>query len=263
MLPGLAGIVFIALATLIIVRFLHFPYKNLQNKKAERIAQQIVYVVVILTLLPSIYFGYDLVKRNRFLKDANRFVTNEAHFPNDYLLNSKINPKKKKILLVFGGNIITEKEIEDLKVKLKNYELQEASLEIKQGFSYLSENKNEQQNDQLKQLTKALEEKDKIQVMLQRSLDSVKNQQTLSQQLYAELKAQYSNLSSAIIQPSTLYADSAKAQQTTIVLLSFNKNISCKTENFNRKLAKNKVANPYYQTYSPIAIKVIIPTLNG
>ena len=220
--------VFIALATLIIVRFLHFPYKNLQNKKAERIAQQIVYVVVILTLLPSIYFGYDLVKRNRFLKDANRFVTNEAHFPNDYLLNSKIDPKKKNILLVFGGNIITEKEIEDLKGKLKNYELQEASLEIKQGFSYLSENKNEQQNDQLKQLTKALEEKEKIQVILQRSLDSVKNQQTLSQQLYAELKAQYSNLSGAIIQPSTLYADSAKAQQTTIVILTFNKNIPVK-----------------------------------
>ncbi|MBK7883354.1 MAG: TIGR00341 family protein [Chitinophagaceae bacterium] len=84
--------VFIALATFIIVRLLHFPHKHLQNKKADKIANRVIGVIVLATLLPSIYFGYDMVQQDRFIKNANRFIANEAHFPNDYLLNKKLIP---------------------------------------------------------------------------------------------------------------------------------------------------------------------------
>ncbi|MBL0146029.1 MAG: TIGR00341 family protein [Chitinophagaceae bacterium] len=212
--------VFIALATFIIVRFLHFPYKHLQNKKAERMAQRIVWIVVLLTLLPSIYFGYDMVQQNRFIKNANSFIAYEAHFTNDYLLNKKINPKNKKITLVFGGKEIMPEEIELLKNQLKKYNLQSALLEIKQGFAYLAENDNKIENEQLSQLTMALEVKEKQEKHLQLKLDSIYNQQKLSTQIYAELKAQYPTLKSAILQPSFMLSDSAVSKQTYLVLLS-------------------------------------------
>lgn len=212
--------VFIALATFIIVRFLHFPYKHLQNKRAEIMAQRIVWVVVLLTLLPSIYFGYDMVQQNKFIKNVNSFITNEAHFTNDYLLNKKIDPKNKKITLVFGGKEIMPEEIELLKSRLNNYNLQRASLEIKQGFAYLSENDNEIENEQLTQLTQALELKVKQEKLLQSKLDSINNQQKLSTQIYTELKAQYPALESAILQPSYLLSDSTGSKKTYLVLLS-------------------------------------------
>jgi len=212
--------VFIALATFIIVRFLHFPYKHLQNAKAERMAQLIVWVVVILTLLPSIYFGYDMVEQNRFTKNANSFIVYEAHFTNDYLLNKKIDAKRRKITLVFGGKEIMSEEIELLKSQLKKYNLQTASLEIKQGFAYLSENNNKIENEQLSQLTMALEAKEKQEKHLQLKLDSINNQQKLSIQIYAELKAQYPDLKNAILQPSYMLSDSAGSKPTFLVLLS-------------------------------------------
>ncbi|MBP8115192.1 MAG: TIGR00341 family protein [Chitinophagaceae bacterium] len=212
--------VFIALATFIIVRFLHFPYKHLQNAKAERMAQLIVWVVVILTLLPSIYFGYDMVEQNRFTKNANSFIVYEAHFTNDYLLNKKIDAKRRKITLVFGGKEIMPEEIELLKSQLKKYNLQTASLEIKQGFAYLSENNNKIENEQLSQLTMALEAKEKQEKHLQLKLDSINNQQKLSIQIYAELKAQYPDLKNAILQPSYMLSDSAGSKPTFLVLLS-------------------------------------------
>lgn len=212
--------VFIALATFIIVRFLHFPYKHLQNKKAEKMAQRIVWIVVLLTLLPSIYFGYDMVQQNRFTKNANSFIAYEAHFTNDYLLNKKIDAKSRKITLVFGGKEIMPEEIELLKSQLKKYSLQTASLEIKQGFAYLSENNNKIENEQLSQLTMALEVKEKQEKRLQLKLDSINNQQKLSTQIYAELKAQYPALKNAILQPSYMLSDSAVSKQTYLVLLS-------------------------------------------
>ncbi len=216
--------VFIALATFIIVRFLHFPYKHLQNKRSEKIAQRIVWVVVLATLLPSLYFGYDMIKQNRFIKNANSFIAYEAHFTNDYLLNKKIDAKQRKITLVFGGKEIMPEEIELLKQQLKKYSLENVSLEIKQGFAYLSDNNIE--NEQLTQLTQALESKEKQEKLLQLKLDSINNQKRLSTQIYAELKAQYPALKNAILQPSYMLSDSAGSKQTFLVLLSLSSKLS-------------------------------------
>lgn len=213
--------VFIALATFIIVRLQHFPYKHLQNKKADTMAHRVVWVVSLVTLLPSIYFGYDMVEQERFANRATRFITNEAHFPNDYLLNKKIDAKTKKITLVFGGKEISTEEIEKLKGELKKYNLASASLEVKQGFAYLSENKNNEQNEQLSRLTQELAIKEESEKKLERQMDSIKSQELLSKQVFAETKSQYPGLKSAIIQPTLVLSDSLPPKQTILVVLSF------------------------------------------
>jgi uncharacterized membrane protein len=215
--------VFIALATFAIVRLLHFPYKQLQNARAEKVAKRIVWFVVIITLVPSIYFGYDLVQQNRFTKKANRFIANEAHFKNDYLLNKKIEAKEKNILLVYGGNEITKKEIEDVKSQLKKYDLENTNLEIKQGFSYLAENADDSKKPEYIQLSLALEESTKKQELLQKKYDSTNNEFKLSRQVFSELKVQYPFLKSAILQPARVVRDSSNSGQTYLVLLTANR----------------------------------------
>lgn len=218
--------VFIALATFIIVRLQHFPYKHLQDKKADKIAQRIVWVVVLVTVLPSIYFGYDMVQQVRFVKNANRFITNEAHFPNDYLLNKKIDAKTEKISLVFGGKEISAEEIEKLRGGLKKYNLASASLEVKQGFAYLSENKSNEQNEQVRQLTEALAIKEENEKKLQSYIDSIKSQDLLSKQVFAEIRSQYPEVRNAIIQPSEMLSDSLTPKKTVLIFLSLSTNIT-------------------------------------
>lgn len=217
--------VFIALATFVFVRLKHFPFKHLQNERAEKIARRIVWLVVLMTLLPSLYFGYDMVQQDRFTKIANSFITNEAHFTNDYLLNKKIDAKNKTISLVFGGNEILPEQIKQLKTQLKKYNLEKASLEVKQGFSYLSESKEEQPKEQLIQLTQALVATENEQKGLQLQLDSINIQEKIGTQIYAELKAQYPALKNAIVQPTNILGDSAGAKRTLLVWLSISKNL--------------------------------------
>jgi uncharacterized hydrophobic protein (TIGR00271 family) len=218
--------VFIMLATFIIVRILHFPYKHLQNKKAERIAQRVVWSVVLLTLLPSIYFAYDMVEQTRFSKYANRFIQNEAHFPNDYLLSKKIDGKNKKIILVFGGKEISRAEIETLKISLNKYNLSGVTLEVKQGFAYLTETNNKEQNEQLAELTKALGIEEEKARTLQHQIDSIRNLQALGNQVYQEIKSQHPSVYSAIIQPVRVIGDSSGLKSGYIVSLSLSGNLS-------------------------------------
>ncbi|MDQ2721435.1 MAG: TIGR00341 family protein [Bacteroidota bacterium] len=159
--------VFIALATFIMVRLLRFPEKKFQSEQLTMRAHRIVWVIVLLTLLPSIYFGYDIVQQERFSNNASRFIRYEAHFPNDYLLSKNIDAKSKQITLVFGGKEITASEIKALKNKLQQYDLKDNSLEIKQGFAYLTENNDTKHDEEYTLLSNALDEKEKQEKMMQ------------------------------------------------------------------------------------------------
>ncbi|NCI50318.1 TIGR00341 family protein [Sediminibacterium roseum] len=218
--------VFIALATLLTVRLLQFPHSPIKEGSTGKMARRITWIVVVITLLPSVYFGYDMVQRNRFEKEAARFITAEAHFTNDYLLSKKIDAKNKSIVLVFGGKEISPLEIGMIEMQLQKYDLKNAKLEIKQGFAYLAETQGVKQDAQLTLLTQALEEKEKNQQALQIQLDSVKNNRALSEKLFAELKTQYNSIKSAIIEPSVIHTSDSTDQRTFLVLLTTSTGLS-------------------------------------
>jgi uncharacterized membrane protein len=162
--------VFIALATFITIRFLHFPSKHAADKKTENKTRRIIWLIAIVTLLPSLYFGYNIVTQQRFENNANNFIKKEAVFTNDYLLNKKINFQNKTIVLTFGGRKITEEEIVMLKNKLVAYSLKNTKIEIKQGFAYLTDNKS---NEQISQMAGAIELIDSNFKVLQTRMDSL------------------------------------------------------------------------------------------
>jgi len=199
--------VFIALATLITTRFLKFPFKHLPRKEDEVKAKRIVWVVVTITLLPSLYFGYDIVQQNKFEKNASRFIENEAIFPNDYLLKKIIDAKHKTIILTYGGQTINKVEIENLKRKLSQYNLDSCTLEIRQGFAYLNDDK---QDEKANPLAIALSEKENQIGLLKTKLDSTNSQNELSKHIFNELKTQYPNIQSFIFQKAINVTDSTR-----------------------------------------------------
>ncbi len=210
--------VFIALSTLVTVRLLKYPSKELP-KKDEKRAHNIIYLIVCITILPSIYFGYDVIRQNRFTKKANKFIDNEAVFTNDYLLRRNIEAKSQHILLVFGGAPIEEKQIQILRSKLYNYSLQNATLEVKQGFAYVQENMtNEKENP----LQNVLAQKEKEIIILKNHVDSMVSQQELSSQVFKELRTQYASFTSLVLQQGTVNTDSA-SQHVWIAIIESKK----------------------------------------
>ncbi len=219
--------VFIALATFIIVRVLHFPYKHLQNKRADMIARRIVWLVVLITLLPSLYFGYDMVQQTKFTNNANSFINNEAYFTNIYLLNKKVDPKARKVTLTFGGDEIDSIKVANLKMAAKKYGLDSGKIEIRQGFAYLSDPRTSE-SEQESLLNNAISIQEEKNRKLQDQVDSVKSQDLLNAQVFSEIKAQYPAIRSAVIQPAVVRSDSISIKRTIVVLLKFSSGINRK-----------------------------------
>jgi hypothetical protein len=166
-------------------------------------------------------------------------------------LNKKIDAKQKRITLVFGGKEILAEEITQLKGELKKYNLPAGSLEIKQGFAYLSDNKNNEQNQQVSELIKALAITEANKNNLAFKIDSIKKQDLLHAQILAEIKAQYPLVKNGIIQPSVAIGDSTAGERTVIILLKSSANLPAsakrKLENWLKLRLNQSNINLFFQ----------------
>ncbi len=196
--------VFIALATLITTRVLKFPYLAFPDTHQQKRTQRIVSMIVLVTLLPSLYLGYNLVQENKFIRNANKFIDIECIIPNDYLLQKNIDSKQKQITLVYGGMPISESKINEMKSRLNLYDLKNVSLNIQQGFASVQES-DQSEKGRLNQLLMTQQEEIRI---LKGKIDSSNLQEQQVSQLYQEMKILYPALMSLSVQKTKNIADS-------------------------------------------------------
>jgi uncharacterized hydrophobic protein (TIGR00271 family) len=208
--------VFIGLATLIMTRFLKFPVKGFDAYKGGRRTRYAIGLIVIVTLLPSIYFGYEMIRNAEFNKRAEVFIEKEAVFPNDFLLKKNIDPAKKKITLVFGGREISKEEIDGFRSKLLAYGLNDTEVEVNQGFAYLGDE--EKLGEKKQMISLALDDQTRKIDSLRKRLDEVNDQQLNAKQIFLELKTQYPKLRNAVIHPVEIMGDSTDAKAMMVVL---------------------------------------------
>ena len=156
--------VFIALSSVIISQILKFPIRTIVGEAHKKKTNRWISFVIVLVLIPSIYFGYVLVEHERFIEKATRYINTVRITEGNYLLKSDINPKKKTITLVYGGISLNEAQQNLIREKAMVYSLQDATIEFQQGFSFdqLTRKNTEVENltSELNRLTVLLKEKE-------------------------------------------------------------------------------------------------------
>jgi uncharacterized hydrophobic protein (TIGR00271 family) len=127
--------VFIALASVVISQLLKFPITTIVDKQQRKTVNRWISIVITITLVPSIYFGYGLVQKERFSENASRFIQNVSIFEGNYLLNHKIDAKRKTIELTYGGSSLSDEHKQQLRDKLSDFNLADVALRIDQGLT--------------------------------------------------------------------------------------------------------------------------------
>lgn len=122
---------FIALSTLLVVKFMKIPTRNTLSEVKQKKLKKMIIVSTILVTIPSLMSAATMV--NSFLNNTNlsNFIENEM--PSEYILNKEINTKNKTIDLVIIGNTIDNSEEEKLQDTLKYYNFSGYKLIIQQS----------------------------------------------------------------------------------------------------------------------------------
>lgn len=128
--------IFIALATFIGVKLMHYKPVVFANPERARKVRRIVYTVAILTLLPSLYLTYTMLRQSRFTMDAERFVSQEFNFPATQVLSSRAitDHGRRTINVTLIGRILPADSLNlAMSAQLKHYGLDDVKLNIIQG----------------------------------------------------------------------------------------------------------------------------------
>lgn len=206
--------VFIGISALLASRIFRFPIAREVDAIDKKRINRWISAVIIVTALPSFYFGYVLVQKEHFAEDSNRFISNVTIFGGSYLIKSDVDPGKKTLTLVYGGNTLSNDDKVKIKAKLKDFNIEDANVEINQGFSSNIQELNEAQ--QLKnKLNATLTQLNKTRI----KVDSLQKVSFHGQKLLSEIRPLFPQIKSCSYSVSKVFDASKKTDRNDDVQL--------------------------------------------
>lgn len=185
--------VFIALSSVAISQILKFPIRTILEDSQRKRVNQGISVVISLILIPSIYFGYLLVQKERFSENASKYINNISVVEGNYLLKHEVNPDKKTIVLIYGGATLNEEQKEEIKAKATDFNLNNAKIIFQQGLTLDAFDTRSAEVERLKA------ELNRLNLMLREKnsyLDSLQRRNLIGQRVLDEIKNIYPQIES-------------------------------------------------------------------
>jgi len=125
--------VFIAFASFIIISAMKLPHRNFVDEETEDRIRLYLFGLALVTVVPSLYLAYNLVKEEVFAQKARAFVAEEFKFDDTYFTNLQIDSKDKKIELSLIGRPIPKETLEAIQNKLIKNDLEATALVVHQA----------------------------------------------------------------------------------------------------------------------------------
>jgi uncharacterized hydrophobic protein (TIGR00271 family) len=205
--------VFIALASLVVSQILKFPIRSVVGENHKKRINHWITVIILIIVIPSLYFGYQLNQEEKFQLSADAYLKSINVVEGNFLLKNDVNPKKKSIVLVYGGPSLSETQKEMIKNKAGEFNLDKESIEFNQGISFdnIVENNSEVENLKL--------ELRRLKVVHQesRKRDSLNNPGYRGRQLLNEIRSFYPQVSSCLFSSGQLSKDSTQSKADVVV----------------------------------------------
>lgn len=216
---------FIALATFVMVRFLHFPQKKYVDESRNRTVRRLISIFTLIVLIPSIYLAGDVVKEAAFntqsLKFIKEFQENENYQDIQVISSDReYHHRSQTVSMSLVGNPLSQREISDLQNSLQNaYGLKKAKLIVRQtGESIDITKQNEIIEDILDKKDAALAQKDSTIADLRSKINKIQNAETLSAQLAKEIYVQHPDVRRFAITDLVQY-DTKTLENNTIAVV--------------------------------------------
>lgn len=211
--------VFIALSAMVVTQVLKFPRSTHLLTREIKNKNIAIAVVISLTVLPSLYLGYTLVKKEKFNQLANQFIQKVYEWEGNYLLKYEIDPTHHEIDLVYGGNKLDSLSIKRLEEKAEDIGMKDFKLSVIQGlrtddYSYVNNATN--QVDKLKNDVESLKS---VLSVKDKQLDSLNKLSGIGEQLLSEIKPLFPEVYSCVYARSVLFSDSLDQSKPKQIIL--------------------------------------------
>ena len=130
------NVVFIAVATFLLARFMRFTKQQFVDDQQERNVRRWITLIVAIVAIPSIYTAYNTVERSIYLQRASRYVDQVCSFEGAEVVSRRITGAKdndaRTIELVLIGKGVRQSTIDSAAARMAEYQLHNTELIVMQ-----------------------------------------------------------------------------------------------------------------------------------
>uniref|UniRef100_UPI0039A6F861 DUF389 domain-containing protein n=1 Tax=Ornithobacterium rhinotracheale TaxID=28251 RepID=UPI0039A6F861 len=194
--------IFIGISTFVYIKFNKFPLVQYQNAQKARKTNLIIVSIAILTVLPSGFIFYRIVKEEVYKSQVQKFLNNEVAvaYENTFLnISNPVLTKKDTVNYVTISTIsgkIPQEVIKNWNIMLKNkYQLPHTQIVVHQGnFSNENAFNDKMYNSIYSSIQEDINKKDSIIYAQKMQINRLNSDTIPFQSIAKELKAMYPQL---------------------------------------------------------------------
>lgn len=219
---------FIALATFVVVKYLHFPIVAAQDEVRQKKTSRIIGVIMLVIIIPSVFSAINIVKQSNFDRNVNTLVENNKLLGRSYIFNYTIDHSKKTptVDIYVAGEQLGVSDRERIYASAEN-------LGIKSNQIFIKEDAAVQGNGAMDaDLMKAVFENNTETIKsLKQEIDSLRKVVTVyrsrelpAKMLTLEICSQYENVRDVVLSRGTsVDPETGESREAVIVILKLEK----------------------------------------
>lgn len=243
----LINTVFIALSAMLVSQLLKLPKRSFLLSREIKNTNILVGIVILITVIPSVYLGYTLVRKEKFIQSAEVFISKVDQWEGNYLLNEEVDGDARSIKLVFFGHEINSASQKRLEKKAKNMGLDDAKISVVQGFQsglVKSDRDNQTEIERLKSEIVNVRETIKFN---ETKLDSLTQKSTVGLELLGEISTIFPKITGCSISNEPFFTKESTTADMNIpsVFFTINENMTLKEKEGIERWLKHKLESDH------------------
>jgi len=200
--------VFIALSAMVVSQLLKLPKRSFLLSQQIKNKNILIGIVVAVTVLPSLYLGMTLVRKEKFQEAAQRYVDRVGVWEGNYLLKNEISPGERKIVLTYAGNEIDKKSEKRLKDRAGDFGMEDYTVIVRQGLKLSNQGLLQRSNEQLSAKEHEINRLRAALLSEKKAVDSLQMIPEKGEYLLNEIRSIYPQLQSCSYAKTLEYVDS-------------------------------------------------------
>ena len=242
--------VFIAVAALLVCQVLKFPIRSVVDPQKRKGVNRIISAVLLITTVPSIILGYNLVQQENFNEAANRYIQNISVLKNAYLLESNVDVNHRSIDLVYSGYGLSDEDMAKVKETALVFQLDTTKIGVISGAdAEILRQSPSRYRTEAQELENKLNATTAGLQVAKSQLDSVLNIPTKGEYLLKEIRELYPQITACSYSETILYEDTTKSELLPMVIFKSSRAINRTDRNKISSWIETRLQNENAKTY--------------
>lgn len=213
--------VFIAFASSVVCQILKFPIRSLVDPQKRKRVNQGITAILLITIVPSIFFGYNLVQQERFTEKSKLYVQNVSALGSTYLIDSDIDANHRTISLMYSGYGPSEEEMRKVKETALTFGVDTSKINIISGTdAEILRQSTKRYMSETQELEGKLNAVNTTLQSTQNRLDSVRNLPKIGENLLMEIRKLYPQITTCSYSETIIYQDTTRSELIPMVVFS-------------------------------------------